>query len=114
MNNIFSLQRTSQTGNLDSNLILRQYKLDLKARFRQIKSINPKLGQSQIGKELGHSSYTLQRHRNDLKMLSPYRTPPANTKKRRQKIPNTNLDDNSNFQHDVKRPQMTSNDLNKT
>ena len=33
MNNTFYLQQLSQTRNLDNNLILRQYKLDLKARF---------------------------------------------------------------------------------
>ena len=48
----FSLEQTSKTSNLDSNLILRQYKLDLKAWFMEIKSINPKLRQDQIAKEL--------------------------------------------------------------
>ena len=33
MNNTFSLEQISKTGNLDSNLILRQYELDLLARF---------------------------------------------------------------------------------
>ena len=42
MNDTFSLQQISQTGNLDSNLILRQYKFDLMARFMEIKSNNPK------------------------------------------------------------------------
>ena len=61
MNNTFSSKRISQTGNLDSNLITRQYKLDLMARFMEIKSINAKLRQDQIAKELGCSSSTLQR-----------------------------------------------------
>ena len=39
-------------------------------------------------------------------MLSHYAFPP-NSHKRRQKISN----DNSNSEHDFKRPQMTSNDL---
>ena len=51
MNNIFSLQQMSQTGNLDGNLILRQYTLDLKARFVERKSMNPNLGQDQIAKK---------------------------------------------------------------
>ena len=44
-------------------------------------------------------------------MLSPYRIPPNNTNKSRQKISNTNLDDNSHRERHVKRPQLTSNDL---
>ena len=51
MNNTFSSQQLSQTGNLDSNLILRQYKLDLMARFMVIKSMIPRLRQDQIAKE---------------------------------------------------------------
>ena len=42
MNNIFSLEQKSKTGNLDSNLTTRQYKLDLMARFME-KTVNPRL-----------------------------------------------------------------------
>ena len=38
MNNSFSLQQISKTGNLESNLITRQYKLNLMARFMEIKN----------------------------------------------------------------------------
>ena len=41
MKNTFSLQQMSQTGNLDSNLILRQYKFDPMAWFYGKKSMNP-------------------------------------------------------------------------
>ena len=37
MNNIFSLQQTKKTSNLDGNLISRQYKLNLMADFKKIK-----------------------------------------------------------------------------
>ena len=37
MNNSFSLQRISKSGNLDSSLISRKYKLILMAKFPQIK-----------------------------------------------------------------------------
>ena len=47
MNNTFSLEQLSKTFSLDSYLILRQYKLDLMARFMEIKSMNPKLEQSE-------------------------------------------------------------------
>ena len=95
MNCTFSLQQISQTGNLDSSLILCKHKLDLMARFMEIKSVNPKLKQDQIGKKLSCSSSTLKRYRNDLNMLSPDRTPP-NSNKRRQKTAS-----------DLKRPQRT-------
>ena len=62
----------SRTGNLDANLILRQYKLDLVSRFMEIKSVNPKLKKSEKAKEIGCSSSTLQRYRHDIKMQSPF------------------------------------------
>ena len=43
MNNSFSLQQISKTANLDSNLIFRQYKLNLMAKFMQIDFENLKL-----------------------------------------------------------------------
>ena len=73
MNNTFSLEQISKTGNLDANLILRQYKLDIMARFMETKSNNPKLTQKQIAKSLGYSDSTVKRYRNDIKMASPYR-----------------------------------------
>ena len=39
----------------------------------EIKSINPKTKQSEIAKELGCSSSTLQRYRRDINLISPYR-----------------------------------------
>ena len=107
---MISLEQISETGNLDSNLILRQYQLDLMARFMEIKSVKPKLGQDQKPKKLSFSSSTLQRYRNDKNMLSPYRIPPGNHKRRR-KISKTNLGDESHCEYDLKRSQMTANDL---
>ena len=46
MNNSFSLQQISRTGNLDSNLISRPYKLNLMADFMRVKYENPKMKQS--------------------------------------------------------------------
>ena len=106
MKNTFSLEQLFQTRNLDSNLILRQSKLDLVARLTEIKSLSPRLKRDQITKELGCSNGTLQRYRNNINLLSPY-TIPSNSQKRRQKIANTNLDDKSNSEHD---PKTTSND----
>ena len=67
MKNTFSLHQISQTGNLDNILVLRQYKLDLMARFMKNKSVKPKLRQDQIAKELRCSSSTLQRYGQDIR-----------------------------------------------
>ena len=40
-------------------------------------------------------------------MIPPYRIPP-DSPKRKQKVLNTNLDDNSNRYNDLKIPQMTT------
>ena len=104
MNNSFSLQQIQKTSNLDANLISRQYKLNLMADFMKVKYENPRMRQSEIANQLGMSSSTVQRYRNVINMLSPYRNNPNNTKKRSKKA---KIDDNS----DLKRPQLTSNDL---
>ena len=101
MNNSFSLQQIQRTSNLDANLISRQYKLNLMADFMKLKYENPRMRQSEIANQLGMSSSTLQRYRNDINMLSPYRITPNNTKKRPKKA---KIDDIT----DLKRPQMTS------
>ena len=69
MNDTFSTKK-SKTDNLDANLISRECKLDLLARFMEIKSVDPRLSQDQIAKELGCSSSTLQRYKNDINKLS--------------------------------------------
>ena len=111
MNNSFSLQQIQKTSNLDANLISRQYKLNLMADFMRVKYENPKMKQSEIANQLGLSSSTVQRYRNDINMLSPYRIQPINTNKRTKKSKNTDFDNNSHHEADVKRPQVTSNDL---
>ena len=78
-NNTFSLEQLSKTGSLDSNSITRPYKLDLMARFMEIKSAKTRLKQDQIAKELGCSGSTLQRYRNDRNMFSPQKIRPTNT-----------------------------------
>ena len=111
MNYSFSLQQIQKTSNLDANLISRQYKLNLMADFMRVKYENPKMKQSQIANQLGLSSSTLQRYRNDINMLLPYRINPNNTNKRMRKAKNTNSDNDSQLNHDDKRPQMTSKQL---
>ena len=71
MNNSFSLQQITKTGNLASSLTSRQYTQNLIAKFMQIKFENPKLKKSEIADQLNYSSSTLQKFRIDLNMLSP-------------------------------------------
>ena len=111
MNNTFSLQQIQKTSNLDANLISRQFKLNLMADFMRLKYENPKMRQSEIANQLSLSSSTLQRYRNDINMLSPYRINPNNTNKPSKKVKKTGFDNDTQPNHDDKRPQKTSNDL---
>ena len=68
-----SLNEINKTANMDPNLITKHYKLKLMNDFMNIKYLNPKLKQSQIASQLNMSPSTLQRHRNDINIFSPYR-----------------------------------------
>ena len=111
MNKIPSLNEINKTANMNPNLLTRHYKLKLMNDFMYIKYQNPKMKQSEIANELNLSSSTIQRYRNDINMLSPYRIQSNNTSKRTKKNKNTDFDNNSHHESDVKRLQMTSNDL---
>ena len=89
MNNNFSLQQIQKTSNLDANLISRQYKLNLMADFMKVKYENPRMKQSEIANQLGMSSSTLQRYRNDINMLSPYRISPEIPKNVQKRLKST-------------------------
>ena len=67
--------------------------------------------QSQIANQLSLSSSTVQRHRNEINMLFPYRIQPNNTNKRTKNVKINDFVNNSDQEPEVKRPQMTSNDL---
>ena len=81
------------------------------ADFMRVKYENPKMKQSEIANQLGKSASTLQRYRNEINRLSPYRIQLNNTNKRTEKAKNTDFNNNSHNEAHVKRPQMTSNDL---
>ena len=81
------------------------------ADFMRIKYEDPRMKQSETANQLGYSSSTLQSYRNDINMLSPYRTQPNRTNKRTKKALNTNFDNNSHRDHDLERPQLTSSDI---
>ena len=105
MNSTFSLQQISTTSTLDGNLLSRHFKLYLMAGFLLMKNENPKLKQSEIANQLGYSSPSLQRYRNDINMLSPSRIQSNNTNKRTKKVSNTKFDNNSHREHDLKGPR---------
>ena len=108
MNNSFSLQQIQKTSNLDANLLSRQYKLNLMADFMRLKYENRRMKQSQIANQIGLSTSTLQRYRNDMNMLSPYSINPNKTNKRTKKASNGNFDNDILRDPDLKRAQMTS------
>ena len=81
------------------------------ADFMRLKYENPKMKQSEIANQLSLSSSTIQRYRNDLNMLSPYRIQSNNINKRIKKAKNSNSDNDSQPNHNDKRPQMTSKQL---
>ena len=105
-----SLNDINKTANMDPNLITRHYRLRLMNDFMNIKYQNPKMKQSEIASQLKISTSSIQRQRNDINMLSPYRINPNNVKKRSKKV---KIDENNDLKRgsdDLKRPQMTSND----
>ena len=114
LNEWFLVTTNKKSNNLDANLISRKYILNLMADFMRVKYENSKMKQSEIATLMGLSSCTLQRFRNDVNMLSPYRINPNNTNKRTKKNLNTKFDNNSHRDPDLKRPQKTSNDLKTT
>ena len=87
--------------------------LDKMAKFKETKSINPKLNQSDFAEELAISISTLQRYRKERNMFSPYRIPPSSSKTNTRKQKTSN-----HTEHDLKATsndfRMTSNDLKMT
>ena len=102
-----SLNEINKSAKMDPNLITRHYKLKLLNGFMNFKYLNPKKKQSEIASQLNMSTSTIQRQRNDIYMLSPYKIKPKNVKKQPKKA---KIDGDV----DLKRPQMTSNDLKTT
>ena len=92
---------------MDPNMLTKYYKVKLINDFMNIKYQNPTMTQSEISSQLNMSLSTIQRYRNVLNMISPYKSNSKNVKKQQKK---TKIDNNA----DLKRPQMTSIDLKTT
>ena len=99
-----SLSEINKNSSMDPNTLTKYYKLKLMNDFMNIKYQNRKMTQSEISSQLNMSSSTIKRYRNDINMISPYRISANNVKKRTKKAKINDIDD-------LKRPQMTSNDL---
>ena len=111
MKNTPSLNEINKTANMNPNLLTRLYKLKLMNDFMYIKYQNPKMKQSGIANQLNLSYSTLQRYRNDINIFLPCRIQPNNTNKQIKQAKNTNSNNDTQPNHNDKRPQMTSNDL---
>ena len=107
MNNTPSLNEKNKNSTLDPNMLTKYYKMKLKNDLMNIKYQNPKMTQLEISSQLNMSPSTIKRYRNDINMLSPYRINPNNVKKQQKKTKIDNIGD-------LKRPQVTSNDLKTT
>ena len=107
MNNTPSLNEINKNSTMDPNMLTKYYKLKLMNDFMNIKYQSPKMTQSEISSQLNMSPSTIQRYRNDIIMISPYRINQNNVEKQQK---NTKIDNNG----DLKRPQMASNDLKTT
>ena len=99
MNNTPSLNEINKNSAMDPNMLTKYYKLKLMNDFMNIKYQNPKMTQLEISSQLNMSPSTIQRYRNDINMILPYRINHNNVEKRSKKV---EIDDIG----DLKRPQM--------
>ena len=107
MNNTPSLNEINKNSTMNPNMLTKYYKLKIMNDFMNVKYQNPKMTQSEISSQLNISPSTIQRYRNDINMISRYRNNPKNVKKQQKKV---KIDDIG----DLKRPNLTSNDLKTT
>ena len=88
MNNAPSLNEINKNSTMDPNMLTKYCKLKLMNDFMNIKYQNPKMTQSEISSQLNMSPSTIQRYRNDINMISPYKNSPKNVKKQQKKDQN--------------------------
>ena len=82
MKNAPSLNEIIKNSTMDPNMLTKYYKLKLMNDFMNNKYHNPKMTQLEKSSQLNMSPSTIQRYRNDINMISPYRINPNNVKKR--------------------------------
>ena len=106
MSDSFWLESIAKTDDLIADLLLRQTKLDKKATFMVIKSINPKYKQSEVAREAKMSPPTLKCYRTEINLVPPYRLPNTHTRKQSSSDHEHKMTSNDH--------KMTSNDLQMT
>ena len=79
-----SLNEINKNSTMDLNMLTKYYKLKIMNDFMNIKYQNPKMTQSEISSQLNMSPSTIQRYRNDINMLSPYRISQNNVEKQKK------------------------------
>ena len=80
-----SLNEINKISNMNPYLITKHFKLKLMNDFFNIKYQNPKMSQSEISNQLGMSPSTIQRYKNDINMISPYKNNSKNVKKQQNR-----------------------------
>ena len=83
-----------KSRSIEPSDIIRTFKLDRCCDFMEEKYKNPKLTQKEICNQLGVTDRTIRRHRDDIKMDSPYKINNHKKKTPKQK-PSSITEDNS-------------------
>ena len=73
MNKRFSYDNIIKSRSIEPSDLIRTFKLDRCCYFMEEKYNNPRLTQKENCNQLGFSDRTIRRHRDDIKMDSPYR-----------------------------------------
>ena len=73
MNKRFSYDNMLKSRSIETNDLIRTYKLDRCCDFMEEKYNNPKLTQKEIRNQLRLTDRTIRRYRDDIKTDSPYR-----------------------------------------
>jgi len=80
MLNKIDLVHISDSANINPDAITKAYKLQQLALFSTLRAHNPHLKANELAKQMGTSSTTLRRMRDDVNMASPYRYIKSKTK----------------------------------
>ena len=93
MNKRFSYDNMIKSRSIEPSDIIRTFKLDRCCDFMEEKYNNPRLTQKEICNQLGFSDRAIRRYRDDIKMVSPYRS--NNNKKKKPKQTPININNNN-------------------
>ena len=100
MNKRFSYDNMLKSRSIETNDLIRTYKLDRCCDFMEEKYNNPKLTQKEIRNQLRFTDRTIRRYRDDIKTDSPYRM--NNQKKKTPKQKPSNVTENISKKENTK------------